>query len=120
MPGSATPRPIRCCSRVGHGRGAQVARELEERNIVVNYQALPDDESFTASSGLRMGVSEMTRFGMGEDDFAEFAGLMAAALRDEAGIAEKVSEFRGRFQKMRFCFDESAFGDVQERLLRTF
>ncbi|MCJ7725614.1 MAG: glycine cleavage system aminomethyltransferase GcvT [Acidimicrobiia bacterium] len=105
---------------VGHGRGAQVARELEERNIVVNYQALPDDEGFTASSGLRMGVSEMTRFGMDPADFAEFAGLFAAALRDEPGIAEKVAEFRGRFQTMRFCFDAGQFGDAGEKLLGTF
>ncbi|MBU1228013.1 MAG: glycine cleavage system aminomethyltransferase GcvT [Actinobacteria bacterium] len=105
---------------VGHGRGAQVARELEERNIVVNYQALPHDEGFTASSGLRMGVSEMTRFGMEEADFAEFASLLAAALRDEPGIAGAIAGFRGRFQTMRFCFDADAFGDVQERLLATF
>jgi len=105
---------------VGNGRGAQVARELEDRNIIVNYQALPDDEGFTAASGLRLGVSEMTRFGMDETDFAEFASLFAAALRDEKGVAGKVAEFRGRFQTMRFCFDPDQFGDVQERLLKTF
>jgi aminomethyltransferase len=105
---------------VGHGRGAQVARDLEERNIVVNYQALPDDAGFTASSGLRMGVSEMTRFGMGEDDFVEFAGLFAAALQEEPGIGEAVTKFRRRFRRLRFCFDADGLGDVRERLLRTF
>ena len=56
--------------KVGHARGAEVARTLEERNIICNYQAIPSDEGFTASSALRLGVSEMTRFGMVEQDFA--------------------------------------------------
>ena len=45
-PPGARPRPQ-------HGTGEQIARRLEENNIVCNYQALPDDESFLVSSGLR-------------------------------------------------------------------
>jgi glycine/serine hydroxymethyltransferase len=105
---------------VGHGRGAEVARRLEDRNIVVNYQALPEDEGFTASSGLRMGVAEMTRFGMDEADFEEFAELFAAAVREEPGIGEAVARFRSSFQELRYCFDEAALGEARERLLRTF
>jgi aminomethyltransferase len=105
---------------VGYARGAEIARHLEERNIVLNYQAIPSDEGFTASSGLRIGVSEMTRFGMVEDDFAELAGLFAAALRDEKGIAAKVAEFRQRFRTMRYCFAEDDFAEFRERLLGTF
>ena len=105
---------------VGHARGAEIARLLEERNIVLNYQAIPSDEGFTASSGLRIGVSEMTRFGMEEGDFEDLATLFAAAVRDERGIAAKVAEFRHGFRTLRFCFDEEAFGSHQERLLGTF
>ena len=50
-----------------------MAERLEENNIIVNYQSAPDDEAFTAASCLRMGVQEMTRFGMKEDDFSELA-----------------------------------------------
>ena len=50
---------------VGYAEGCRVAEHLEQNNIVCNYQALPYDDGFTASSGLRLGVSEMTRFGMG-------------------------------------------------------
>jgi glycine/serine hydroxymethyltransferase len=105
---------------VGHGRGAEVARALEERNIICNYQAIPSDEGFTASSALRLGVSEMTRFGMMEQDFAELGALFAAAIRDEKGIAGQIAEFRGRFQTMRFCFDDDGFTVVKEKLLATF
>ena len=57
--------------RVGYGKGPVMARRLEENNIIVNYQAAPDDEGFTAASCLRMGVQEMTRFGMKEEDFGQ-------------------------------------------------
>jgi len=104
---------------VGYARGAEVARALEERNIVCNYQAIPSDEGFTASSALRLGVSEMTRFGMVERDFAELAGLFAAAVRDEKGIAQKVAEFRGRFREMQFCFEGEGFAAARQKLLGT-
>jgi len=34
---------------------------------------LPDEEGFTASGALRLGVSEMTRFGMQTEDFEALA-----------------------------------------------
>jgi len=84
------------------GTADKVARFLEEQGIVTNYQALPDDESFTASTGIRTGVQEMTRFGMDEADFADLAKLVARALKGEK-IAGEVREFRSRFTTMRYC-----------------
>jgi aminomethyltransferase len=104
---------------VGHARGAAVARALEERNIVCNYQAIPSDEGFTASSALRLGVSEMTRFGMVEADFARLAPLFAAAVRGEE-VGEAVAAFRHHFQEMRYCFRAEDFGPLAQRLLETF
>jgi glycine/serine hydroxymethyltransferase len=87
---------------IDHGDGADIATRLEENNIIVNYQALPDDESFLVSSGIRTGVSEMTRFGMKEEDFGPLAELLAAVIIRDENVAEKVSEFRGRFMTMRY------------------
>ena len=89
---------------VGYAQGCEIAKELEESNIIVNYQAIPSDESFTSSSGLRMGVAEMTRFGMKEEDFGEFAGLFSEAVRGR-NVRDEVSRFRERFQTLHFCFD---------------
>ena len=89
---------------VGYAQGCAVAKELEESNIIVNYQAIPSDESFTSSSGIRMGVSEMTRFGMKEQDFKEFATMFTEAVRGR-NVANEVSRFREKFQKMEYCFD---------------
>ena len=68
--------------RVGYGQGPEVAGRLEDSDIIVNYQAAPDEEGFTAAGALRLGVAEMTRFGMGPDEFAQVAELMAAVVLD--------------------------------------
>jgi glycine/serine hydroxymethyltransferase len=104
--------------RVDYGRGAEVARRLEANNVICNYQALPDDESFTASSGLRMGVAEMTRFGMEEADFGELAQLVRDAVVDDAAVAEKVKDLRSRFTELRFCFGTDEHPELIERLSR--
>jgi glycine/serine hydroxymethyltransferase len=86
-----------------HGIGEVVARRLEDNNIVCNYQALPDDESFLESSGIRTGVQEMTRFGMKENDFARLAGLMAEVIIRNKDVKEEVSRYRGDFPEMKYC-----------------
>jgi glycine/serine hydroxymethyltransferase len=84
------------------GDGADIARRLEESGIVVNYQALPDDETFLVSSGIRTGVSEMTRFGMDEDDFGPVAELMARCVRKNENVAGEVAAYRSKFMRMRY------------------
>jgi aminomethyltransferase len=100
---------------VGYTRGPEIARRLEENNIIVNYQAAPEEEGFTASGSLRMGVPEMTRFGMGPDDFAELAELIRDVIVDDATVKPRVSALRKRFLDMRYCFTEDEFaGRLQE------
>ena len=89
---------------VGWTKGPEIARKLEENNIIVNYQAAPEEEGFTASGSLRMGVSEMTRFGMGPEDFGELAELIADVVNNDATVKPRVAEFRERFREMRYCF----------------
>ncbi len=103
--------------RVGYAKGVEVADRLERNNIIVNYQALPDDEGFTASSGLRTGVQEMTRFGMKEADFAELAEYMAVVIRDSKDVSQKVSDFRKRFTKMQYCLPEEQAKPLVDELI---
>ncbi len=105
--------------KVGYAHGCDVARNLENNNIVVNYQAIPSDESFTASSGLRLGVSEMTRFGMKEKDLQAFAPLFADAVRGK-NVGDKVAKFRRNFQTMHYCFEGKDIEESRARLLATF
>jgi len=92
--------------RVGYAKAIEVADKLEKNNIIVNFQGLPDDESFTASSGLRMGVQEMTRFGMKPTDFKPLAEYMAEVILGEKDIAQKVADFRSNFTRMQYCLPE--------------
>jgi glycine/serine hydroxymethyltransferase len=86
-----------------HGKGMDLARRLEDNNIVTNYQALPDDETFLDASGIRMGVQEMTRFGMKENDFKELASLITDCLIHNANVKDKVKALRGSFLEMHYC-----------------
>jgi aminomethyltransferase len=101
---------------VGYARGAEIARRLEDNNIVLNYQAAPDEEGFTASGALRMGVSEMTRFGMEAVDFQQLAQLMADVIRHEKSVQQDVVQFRKPFCTMRYCFDHDQIGDYLQEI----
>jgi aminomethyltransferase len=103
--------------RVGYARGFEMAEALERNNIIVNYQALPDDEGFSASSGLRLGVQEMTRFGMKERDFARLAGYMAAVILKGKDVAKDVSGFRQGFTEMQYCLPEEKAAPLINELI---
>jgi len=89
-----------------HGSGEDIAERLERSNIIVNYQALPDDESFLQSSGIRTGVQEMTRFGMTEQHVDTVAGYIADVILHGANVAEEVKRFRQDFLEMKYCMPE--------------
>lgn len=92
---------------VGYGIGAEIAQRLEENNIIVNYQATPEEEGFTASGALRLGVSEMTRFGFRKQEFARLAELMADCILHNRTIRDEVAAFRSEYRTMHYCFDEN-------------
>ncbi|MGD8387261.1 MAG: glycine cleavage system protein T, partial [Desulfobacteraceae bacterium] len=100
---------------VGYGKGPNVASRLEANHIICNYQATPDEEGFTASGGLRLGVAEMTRFGMDEAAFQELAGLIRDVVMDRSDVRDAVQALRKRFLELQYCFREETFdGLVQD------
>jgi aminomethyltransferase len=102
--------------RVGYGNGPVMANRLEENNIIVNYQGAPDDEGFTAASCLRMGVQEMTRFGMKEEDFGELADYISQVILHGRSLAAEVSRFRKEFTEMKYCLPVEEAGSLIEKL----
>jgi glycine hydroxymethyltransferase len=88
------------------GGGDKVAALLEEANIIVNKNALPWDKSVLRPSGIRMGVQEMTRFGMGRDEMQEIARFIARVLRgeDPATVRREVTKFRKAFLEIKYGF----------------
>ena len=90
-------------------RGEHLSSLLERNNVITNPQALHDDPSFAAASGVRMGVQEMTRYGMEEDDFATLARLLVEIVRGGDRTPshrwrDRVSGLRAGFTEMRYCF----------------
>ncbi len=101
---------------VGYGKGPEIAARLEDNNIVCNYQAGAREEGFTAAGALRLGVAEMTRFGMGARDFRELASLIADVVQRNARVADKVKSLRSRFLELDYCFPAEEYGEVMGRL----
>lgn len=99
--------------KVGYAHGPEVADRLEANNIVCNYQATPEEEGFSASGALRMGVNEMTRFGFGKEDFAKLAHLIADCVLHHANVKEEVKKLRAEHLEMKYCFSDK---DTEELL----
>lgn len=83
--------------------GDQAAARLERNNIISNYQALPGDQSFAVAGGVRLGVQEMTRYGMQAADFEAVAELIARVVLRGEDVRGEVTALRGRFRDMRYC-----------------
>ncbi len=106
--------------RVGYGQGPEIAGRLEDSGIIVNYQAAPDEEGFTAAGALRLGVAEMTRFGMGPEQFAQVAELMAAVVLEGRGVAAEAKALRQQFTEIGYCFKGPEFDPLVQRLHQLF
>ncbi|MCS7097566.1 MAG: serine hydroxymethyltransferase [Candidatus Methanomethyliaceae archaeon] len=102
-----------------YGNGFEVEKKLEECNILVNRNLLPYDKrmgrDYRAPGGIRIGVQELTRLGMGKSEMIEIADIMKKAIIDRTPskeIKEKVIELRKSFQKVNYCF--SSINDAYE------
>jgi len=99
------------------GPGMDIARRLETNNVLTNYQALPDDATFLESSGIRLGVQEMTRFGMKEKDFDTLAGLMADIIIRDKSAGDDVARYRKNFLTMGFSLPPAEALPLAARIL---
>lgn len=102
------------------GQGMELARRLEENNIITNYQALPDDETFLDPSGIRMGVQEMTRFGMKEKDFDMLADFIADVIIRNKEVKDEVAKKRADFLDMKYCIEKDKAVPLASRILSIF
>ena len=83
------------------GGGVEVAKRLEASDIIVNYNMVPGDTDPRNPSGLRIGVPEMTRFGMDERAMGELAQLMHDSILGK-NVKEAVHALRSRFTTMHY------------------
>jgi len=83
------------------GGGVEIAKVLEKNDIIVNYNMLPGDTDPRNPSGLRIGTSEMTRFGMEEQAMGELAQLIHDSVRGK-NVKEQVHTLRSHYTVMKF------------------
>jgi len=90
------------------GAGAIAARKLEDAGIITNMNMLPGDTKAMSPSGLRLGVQELTRVGMGVNEMAEVASLYARVLlqqEEPEQVRKDVQHLKSDFQHVQYCFD---------------
>jgi len=91
------------------GGGAKCAEALEKANIITNKNLLPNDppEAVQNPSGIRLGVQEMTRYGIGKSEMIEIANLMKRVVierEDPEKVSKDVAELRRSFTVRKYGY----------------
>ena len=94
------------------GESGPLVRKLEACHILVNAAGAPEG---LGRHGLRIGVQEVTRYGMTESDAPEIAGCILDVLseRDPEGARDRAMAMARRFDRVRFTLPET--DPAQER-----
>lgn len=90
------------------GAGRTAAALLEEAGIITNMNMLPGDTRALSPSGLRLGVQELTRHGMGPDQMQDVATCFRRVLLDgvdPAQVKGEVAALREGFTDVQYCFE---------------
>ncbi|HUR26254.1 MAG TPA: serine hydroxymethyltransferase [Candidatus Thermoplasmatota archaeon] len=101
---------------IDSGAGKQAAATLEEAGIITNMNMLPGDTKATNPSGVRIGVQELTRVGMGRREMEQVAGFYGRALlkgEDPKKVKADVKAFKARFQAVKYCFNPDDLGGYE-------
>ncbi|MDG6989410.1 MAG: serine hydroxymethyltransferase [Nitrososphaerota archaeon] len=93
--------------------GGVIEKRLEDQNIICNREPIPGDlqagRHYMNPGGIRLGVSELTRLGMGRSEMKEVAELvhlgLGGAKKEE--VVERIKELRKGFQKVKYSFRDT-------------
>jgi glycine hydroxymethyltransferase len=88
--------------------GEKVSINLEMNDIIINMNMLPHEalSTFDHPEGIRIGVQEMTRFGMGKEEMRRIAELIKECIIDKKNVKEEVNRFRQAYQEVKYSFDD--------------
>jgi glycine hydroxymethyltransferase len=94
--------------------GEKVSKTLEHNDIILNMNMLPHEplSNHDRPEGIRIGVQEMTHFGMGEQEMDCIAELIKECIIDKKLLKEEVNRFRSKFQQVHYCYDEIEPGKI--------
>ncbi|MFM1651537.1 serine hydroxymethyltransferase [Brevibacillus sp. B_LB10_24] len=89
------------------GGGGKVARDVEPSGILFSGIELPGEKAARDNNGIRIGVQEVTRWGMKPDEMKLIAEWTADAVfgrRSKEEIKRDVVTLRKSFQQVHYCF----------------
>jgi glycine hydroxymethyltransferase len=91
--------------------GMDAEKKLEEAGIVLNRNLIPKDyelkTDYRNPSGIRIGVQEVTRLGMGPSEMKEIARLISRVIvkgEDPKKVRQDVAELRRPFNRVHYAF----------------
>ena len=85
------------------GVAKDIAHSLaDQNNFITNFNMLPGDKDAKNPTGLRIGLQEMTRYGMKAGEMGELAALTKAGLQGKI-VKDEVIKLRSRFTDVHFA-----------------
>lgn len=93
--------------------GGTIEKLLEGQNIIVNREPIPGDlqagRHYMNPGGIRLGVAELTRLGMGRSEMKEVAELVHLGLggTKKREVVGRIREMRKGFQKVKYSFRDT-------------
>ncbi|MDG6980906.1 MAG: serine hydroxymethyltransferase [Nitrososphaerota archaeon] len=93
--------------------GGVIEKLLEEQNVICNREPIPGDlqagRHYTNPGGIRFGVAELTRLGMGRSEMKEVAELVHLGMQGakKKEVVSRIKEMRKGFQKVKYSFRDS-------------
>ncbi len=99
--------------------GEKVSKTLEINDIILNMNMLPHEplKNHDRPDGIRIGVQEMTRVGMGEEEMGRIAELIKECIKDKKTVKEEVNRFRSEYQDVHYSYDVIKQDDQQPIIL---
>ena len=87
-----------------HGGGKAVAQRLAKEDVICNMNLLPGEpgKNATDPKGIRLGVQEATRTGMGAGEMEEVARLLHEAIVGGKSVKADVHRLRAAFPAARY------------------
>jgi glycine hydroxymethyltransferase len=94
------------------GGGKAVSSRLATQDVICNMNMLPGEPASNALNprGIRLGVQEMTRNGMGAAEMEAIADLLRAALRQDRDVRSEVNRLRDRFPDVKYGYSLEDLG----------
>jgi len=91
-----------------YGGGKMVANLLKENDIILNMNILPHEplRNVVNPDGIRIGVQEMTRVGMKEEEMDKIAAFIKECIIQGQEVREEVNLFRKDYTEVCFSFDK--------------